>query len=67
MSEAIAVLRERGVARVYAVCVHAVLADSARTRLARAGVEAVYATDTVERAASTVSVAPVVAEALTAR
>ncbi|HET7323680.1 MAG TPA: ribose-phosphate diphosphokinase [Halococcus sp.] len=50
--------------RVFVTCVHPVLADTARTRLARAGVEAVYGTDTVERAESTVSVAPVVADAL---
>lgn len=49
---------------VFVTCVHPVLADTARTRLARAGVEAVYGTDTVERAESTVSVAPVVAEVL---
>jgi ribose-phosphate pyrophosphokinase len=41
-----------------------VLADDALTRLHRAGVAAVVATDTVERPVSTVSAAPVVAEAL---
>jgi ribose-phosphate pyrophosphokinase len=39
---------------------------AARTRLARAGVDAVVGTDTVERACSTVSAAPAVAEALAA-
>jgi ribose-phosphate pyrophosphokinase len=51
-------------ARTFVTCVHPVLAGTARTRLARAGVEAVYGTDTVERAESTVSVAPAVANAL---
>jgi ribose-phosphate pyrophosphokinase len=49
---------------VLAACIHPVLARSARTRLARAGVEAVVGTDTVERAVSAVSAAPVVAEVL---
>ncbi|MDZ7702306.1 MAG: ribose-phosphate diphosphokinase [Halobacteriales archaeon] len=64
MSEAIGVLAERGVGRVFVGCVHPVLAANARTRLAQAGVEAVYGTDTLDRTASAVSVAPVVADAL---
>ncbi|MFB6173869.1 MAG: ribose-phosphate diphosphokinase, partial [Halobacteriales archaeon] len=48
MSEAIAVLNDRDAARVFATCVHPVLVRQARTRLARAGVEAVYGTDTIE-------------------
>jgi ribose-phosphate pyrophosphokinase len=40
------------------------LAADARTKLARAGVAAVYGTDTVERPASEVSAAPAVAEYL---
>jgi len=64
MSRAISVLDERDAARVFVSCVHPVLAGSARTKLATAGVEAVYGTDTVERPESTVSVAPVIAERL---
>jgi ribose-phosphate pyrophosphokinase len=64
MSESVSVLRERGVGRVLAACVHPMLVGSARTRLARAGVERVVGTDTVEREVSDVSAAPVVAEAL---
>ena len=64
MSEAIAVLKERGVGRVFVGCVHPVLAAGAQLDLARAGVEAVFGTDTVERAVSAVSVAPTVADAL---
>jgi len=40
------------------------LAANARTKLARAGVEAVYGTDTVERPVSAVSAAPAVADRL---
>lgn len=64
MSEAISVLHDRGANRVYATCIHPLLVQDARGRLARAGVEAVYGTDTIERAESTVSAAPIIADAL---
>ncbi len=64
MSEAVEVIAERGARRVYAACVHPVLAGNARTKLTAAGVERVYGTDTVERAESAVSAAPAVAEHL---
>ncbi|EMA36222.1 ribose-phosphate diphosphokinase [Halococcus hamelinensis] len=64
MAGAVAHLQEGGVGRVFVTCVHPVLAGTARLRLARAGVEAVYGTDTVERAETTVSVAPALADAL---
>jgi ribose-phosphate pyrophosphokinase len=65
MSESIAVLDDRDAAAVYVTCVHPLFARSARTRLERAGVTAIYATDTIERDVTAVSVAPVVADALT--
>lgn len=64
MAGAVSHLREGGAGRVFVTCVHPVLAGTARIRLARAGVEAIYGTDTVERAETTVSVAPAVAAAL---
>jgi len=64
MSEAVGVLDGCDAARVYVACVHPLLAGSAYVRLVRAGVEAVYGTDTVERTVSAVSVAPAVAAAL---
>jgi len=64
MSESIAVLRDREAAGVHVACVHPLLATNARSKLARAGVEAIYGTDTIERAVSAVSVAPVVADVL---
>ena len=51
-------------ARVFVTCVHPMLAGAARTKLATAGVDAVYGTDTIERAVSSVSVAPTVAKVL---
>ena len=64
MSEAVGVLRDRGVARVFVTCVHPLLARNAVTKLSRAGVEAIYGTDTIERGASAVSVAPALAAEL---
>ncbi|QZY00602.1 ribose-phosphate diphosphokinase [Halobaculum rubrum] len=64
MSEAVAALHERDCDDVYTACVHGMLASNARTKLAAAGVTRVVASDTLERAESDVSVAPLVADAL---
>ncbi len=64
MSEAITVLSDRDAAGVSVVCVHGLFVGNARTKLARAGVDRIVATDTIEGPASEVSVAPVVAAAL---
>jgi len=57
-------LHEQGATRVVVACVHPVLVDDARVSLARAGVDRVVGTDTVERSVSAVSAAPAVAERL---
>jgi len=64
MSESIGVLQDRDVGRVFVATVHPLLARDARSKLARAGVEAIFATDTIERTVSTVSAAPAIAEEL---
>lgn len=64
MSEAVSVLRERDVGNVFVTCVHPLLARDAVTKLSRAGVSAIYGTDTIERQTSTVSVAPAIAAKL---
>jgi len=64
MSEAVAVLNDRGAGRVFVSCVHPMLASNALTKLQSAGVERVYGTDTIERAVSAVSAAPAVADEL---
>lgn len=51
-------------ARVFVATVHPLLAGGARSKLENAGVEAIYGTDTLERAVSAVSVAPAIAAAL---
>jgi len=64
MSAAIDALGDSDVASVHVACVHALLASDARSKLARAGVDGIYATDTVERPVSCVSAAPVIAAEL---
>ncbi|EMA65503.1 ribose-phosphate diphosphokinase [Halorubrum kocurii] len=64
MSESVAVLNERGAARVLAACVHPMLAANAVTKLRGAGVDRIVGSDTLERGCSVVSVAPVLADAL---
>jgi ribose-phosphate pyrophosphokinase len=64
MSESIGVLHGRDADAVFVACVHPLLARNARTKLERAGVAGIHATDTVERDVTTTSVAPVVADAL---
>ncbi|WP_410765911.1 ribose-phosphate diphosphokinase [Haloferax sp. DFSO60] len=64
MSEAVAVLAEGGAKRVFCATVHPLLARNARTKLARAGIERVIGTDTLERDVSAVSVAPALAPVL---
>ena len=61
MSESIAVLGDRGVSRVFVSCVHPLLVRDAYVKLSSAGVEAIFGTDTIERPASAVSVAPAIA------
>jgi len=57
-------LDEQGATRVVVACVHPLLVGEARVDLARAGVDRVIGTDTVERSVSAVSAAPAVAERL---
>lgn len=61
MSESVGVLNSRDADRVFVTCVHPMLASNALTKLSSAGVEAVYGTDTLERAVTEVSAAPAVA------
>jgi ribose-phosphate pyrophosphokinase len=63
MREAIDALGE-GPERVFVGTVHPLLADGALSKLANAGVERVYGTDTIERSVSAASVASVIAAEL---
>jgi len=64
MAEAVSLLRLQGARRVYLAAVHPVLSGSAVLKLYHAGVKAVLATDTLDKGVSSVSVAPLIAEAL---
>jgi ribose-phosphate pyrophosphokinase len=64
MSESVEVLVDRDAASVRVACVHPLFVRDARTKLERAGVTAIHATDTIERDVTRVTVAPAVADAL---
>jgi len=64
MAESIKLLKGQGARDVYLACVHPVLTQNAVLRLFNAGVRDIIATDTIEKAQSCVSVAPLIANAL---
>jgi ribose-phosphate pyrophosphokinase len=64
MATAITLLRKQGAKRVFLAAVHPVLTGNAVLKLYRSGVEAVIAADTLDKSVSTVSVAPLIAEAI---
>jgi len=55
-------LRNNGANRVFAACIHPVLARNAVLRLFAAGIEDIIATDTLDRSVSRVSVAELIAD-----
>ncbi|MCL7415651.1 MAG: ribose-phosphate diphosphokinase [ANME-2 cluster archaeon] len=64
MAEAVRLLREQGAADVYVACIHPVLAGSAILKMYQSGVMDVITTDTIEKAVSRISVAPLLAQTL---
>lgn len=64
MTESIKMLKDQGAVDVYLACMHPVLARNAVLRLFNAGVKDIIATDTLEKAESILSVAPLIADAL---
>lgn len=64
MTESIKMLKDQGAVDVYLACVHPVLARNAVLRLFNAGVKDIIATDTLEKAESILSVAPLIVDAL---
>lgn len=64
MAESIKLLKAQGASDVYLACVHPVLSRNAVLRLFNAGVRDIIATDTIEKAQSHVSVAPLIADNL---
>jgi ribose-phosphate pyrophosphokinase len=66
MATAISILKKQGARKVYLAAVHPVLTGNAILKLYRSGVEAVLSTDTIDRGVGTISVAPLIADALKA-
>ena len=64
IAEAIKLLKAAGARDVHVACVHAVLVRNAVLRMHQAGMRSILSTDTLERATSKVSVAPIVADAV---
>lgn len=64
MVQAVKALKDQGANRVYATCVHPLLIGDAKENILRAGATAIIGTDSVQSSVSTVSIAPLVAEAL---
>jgi ribose-phosphate pyrophosphokinase len=64
MIKAVNLLKEQGVKKVYAACVHPLLIGDTRDRILNAGADEVVGTDTIPSSVSKVSVAPLIAEAL---
>lgn len=64
MAESIKLLKAQGAGDVYLACVHPVLSRNAVLRLFNAGVCDIIATDTIEKAQSRVSVAPLIVDNL---
>ncbi|MCW4052779.1 MAG: ribose-phosphate pyrophosphokinase [Candidatus Bathyarchaeota archaeon] len=64
MAKAIAYAKIQGAKRIYAACVHPLLISDAREKITESGAEEIVGTDTVPSPVSVVSVAPIIAKAL---
>ncbi len=64
MASAATMLRKQGAMRIFLAAVHPVLTGSALIKLYHSGITSVLATDTLDKAVSTVSVASLIARAL---
>lgn len=64
ISEAIKLLKAGGAREVHVACIHAVLVRNALLRMNNGGMRSMLSTDTLEKATSKVSVAPMIAGAL---
>ena len=65
MIKAVAHAKNQGAAKVFAACVHPLLMADSRDRILQSGAEKIVGTDSVPSPVSAVSVAPVIAKALT--
>jgi len=64
IARAIKMLKSQGARRVYAACVHPLLIGEAKTKILESGAEEIVGTDSLASTVRTVSLAPLIAEAL---
>jgi len=64
IARAIKMLKSQGARRVYAACVHPLLIAEAKTKIMKSGAEEIVGTDSIPSSVRTVSLAPLIAEAL---
>jgi ribose-phosphate pyrophosphokinase len=64
IARAVKMLKSQGARRVYASCVHPLLIGEAKTRILQSGAEDIVGTDSIPSSVRTVSLAPLIAEAL---
>ena len=64
IARAIKMLKTQGARRVYVACVHPLLIGEAKTKIIENGAEEIVGTDSIPSSVRTVSLAPVIAEAL---
>jgi ribose-phosphate pyrophosphokinase len=64
MAKAVKAVKDQGARKVYAACVHPILAEGAEEKIVESGAEGIIATDCVPSIVSVVSVAPLITKAL---
>jgi len=64
MAKAVKAVKDQGARKVYAACVHPLLAEGAKEKIVKSGAEGIVGTDCIPSPVSVVSVAPLVAQAL---
>ena len=67
MIKAVELVREQGARGVYVACVHPLLIEDAQQKILKSGADGIVGTDCVPSPVSVVSVAPLIAEALSKR
>jgi len=65
IAEAATMLKAQGAADIHVTCIHGLFVQNATLRIFKAGVNEIIATDTIESAFSSISIAKMVAEELT--
>jgi len=65
IARAVKMLKSQGAKRVYTACVHALLIGEAKNKIAASGAEEIVGTDSLPTSVRTVSLAQLIAEALT--